>query len=220
MIPKIIHRIWVGCPEPDWSQNLALQFQEMHPDWIVHTWTDEQVARLNLVCGDLYDKFATYKATYRADLLRVELVYRFGGVYVDADMEPWRHIGEFVRGHEAFCTPDADGWPGGAFFGAVAGHASMAALLDVFPDRFARKPDEYPHIMLGPHCWRDVFGTLDAPYKNLVRQCKHGLVCAGSIATAYPIHYNNRDTVWDAQVRASLSADTLMIHQFRASWLK
>lgn len=234
-VPRIIHRVWVGPEEPAWSRQLAHAWQKMHPEWMVVTWGDEQLRCLKLQCMDLFLRLP--KPVHRADVARVEVVHLFGGVYVDADMEPLRDITRFVDmsagfvhktdGGGAFCTPDADGWPGGAFFGVEPGHPAFRALLDVFPQRYAANPGQDPHLMFGPHCWRDVYGELQTPDEDLFRvlrfrdqdQKMRTMVCSGETATAYPFHYKHRNLVHITEERAKRCERSLMIHLFNASWV-
>lgn len=66
-------------------------------------WTDEHVARLPLFNRAEYDKATNYGA--KSDILRYELLYVYGGVYVDCDMQC---IGSFERLHQVpmrACAP-------------------------------------------------------------------------------------------------------------------
>lgn len=85
-IPKIIHQIWIGPDAPPrefW--NWQKTWQEMHPEWEYILWTDTEVNELQLVNQDLYDAQQNYGA--KADILRLELLDQFGGLYVDIDCE-------------------------------------------------------------------------------------------------------------------------------------
>ena len=85
-IPKIIHQIWVGPnPQPAMLQKLAQTWKKKHPDWKYMFWTDQEVKNITLVNRELYDRTHDYRE--KADLLRYELLYQIGGVYVDLDFE-------------------------------------------------------------------------------------------------------------------------------------
>ena len=54
---------------------------EKHPDWEYMLWTEENIPKLIN-----YKHFvATYKLSGKANIVRYELLYRYGGVYIDAD---------------------------------------------------------------------------------------------------------------------------------------
>lgn len=82
-IPKIIHQIWLGSDLPEKYKIWQKTWQDLHPDWTYFLWTDENVKDLEMYNQDLFDASKNYGE--RSDLLRIELLYRYGGVYVDMD---------------------------------------------------------------------------------------------------------------------------------------
>jgi mannosyltransferase OCH1-like enzyme len=87
LVPKIIHQIWLGSPLPEEFKVLQQSWFEYHLDrgWVYKLWTDEDVAQLKLYNQEFYD--ATDNYGVKSDILRWELLYNFGGVYVDMDYE-------------------------------------------------------------------------------------------------------------------------------------
>lgn len=92
-IPKIIHQIWVGSPLPEKYLNLIASWQQFHPDWEYVLWDDAMIAELNLVNQDQYNASQNYGQ--KADIARYEILYRFGGLYVDIDFECLRSFDIF-----------------------------------------------------------------------------------------------------------------------------
>lgn len=92
-IPKIIHQIWIGSQLPEKYIPLILSWQKHHPDWVYILWTDDDIAQLNLVNQDQYDASTNYGQ--KADIARYEILYRFGGVYIDIDFECLRPLDVF-----------------------------------------------------------------------------------------------------------------------------
>lgn len=84
-IPKIIHQIWLGSKLPRqyviWQQTWIKQ----HPDWQYKLWMDTDIEKLDLVNKQLYAACNSYGA--KSDIARYEILYRFGGLYVDCDFE-------------------------------------------------------------------------------------------------------------------------------------
>ena len=58
----------------------------MHPSWVVRLWTDKDLADFNLT--DFLG--GAHKYPQKADILRTEILYRYGGLYVDSDFEAFR----------------------------------------------------------------------------------------------------------------------------------
>ena len=91
-IPKIIHQIWLGSPVPESFKALQQSWVECHMGrgWSYKLWTDEDVAELNLYNQEFYD--ATDNYGVKADILRLEVLYMYGGVYADMDCECLRAL--------------------------------------------------------------------------------------------------------------------------------
>lgn len=84
-IPKKIHQIYVGNPVPEKCKILQKTWQKYHPDWEYYLWTDKEIDEFGLRNRDLYD--ATPNLAQKSDIARYEILYRYGGLYVDMDFE-------------------------------------------------------------------------------------------------------------------------------------
>lgn len=100
-----------------------------HPRWESRLWTDDHLPEMresSLAAWEL----ATHDAG-RADILRLEVLCQFGGVYVDTDMECLRPIDPLLEGVRAFAGWEVpDKYIGTAVLGAVARHPGFEQALD------------------------------------------------------------------------------------------
>lgn len=107
-IPKIFHQIWVGDkPYPkewiDTWRNVT--------GWEHRLWTEKEIEALDIINRDKYDWYKANRIWHgMADIARLEILYKYGGVYIDADtqrLKPWKdwrwlHMDFFaVRGNTA-----------------------------------------------------------------------------------------------------------------------
>jgi hypothetical protein len=84
-IPRILHQIWLGRkPLPDAFARYRETWRHHHPAWTSKLWTEENMPS-DLYHGAVYETLRF--PAERADLLRLELLWRQGGVYVDVDFE-------------------------------------------------------------------------------------------------------------------------------------
>lgn len=84
-IPRIFHHIWIGKkPFPEKYKEWQKGWKSI-PGWTYKLWTDHEVAHLDMVNKDLYHKEPNLGS--RADILRIEILNKFGGVYIDTDFE-------------------------------------------------------------------------------------------------------------------------------------
>lgn len=85
-IPKIIHQIWLGPKAPpSYFSKYGESWKKHHPDWEYRLWTDKEVAELDFELKDLYMRTPNWGE--KSDILRAELLERFGGLYADTDFE-------------------------------------------------------------------------------------------------------------------------------------
>lgn len=84
-IPKIIHQIWIGPnKKPDiWMDTFAKDYIKENPEWKYMLWTEKEIDELNLFNKEFYKKEP--KLAVKADIVRYEILRKYGGVYVDAD---------------------------------------------------------------------------------------------------------------------------------------
>ncbi len=83
-IPRIIHQIWLGGSIPDKFLAYVKSWQDWE-GWEYRLWTEEDLPELNLINSKLFEEASFY--CEKADIMRYEILYRFGGLYVDTDFE-------------------------------------------------------------------------------------------------------------------------------------
>jgi mannosyltransferase OCH1-like enzyme len=82
-IPKILHQLWIGPKSP--PTRMLETWKEKHPDYEYILWTEAEFARREFVpsCIDQINLIAEING--KADILRWEILYKYGGVFFDAD---------------------------------------------------------------------------------------------------------------------------------------
>ena len=83
-IPRIVHQIWLGSKVPAKYKTWMNSWMNWM-GWEYKLWTDEDVEHLSLYNQKLYDQATNYGE--KSDILRLELLEQFGGLYVDTDFE-------------------------------------------------------------------------------------------------------------------------------------
>lgn len=102
-IPRVLNFIWVGPrPFPEDSIENLKAWQALHPGWTMRFWTDseERTAPIEGMEKHLIDEIdflrlkpyleKTKNYGEKADLIRYEIIYQQGGVYIDHDVMPYR----------------------------------------------------------------------------------------------------------------------------------
>lgn len=129
-IPKIIHQIWLG---PNLPPATCAEFQEtlrrLHPDWEYHLWSEAELEELKLDSWDIVEKSQNWAE--KSDIIRSDLLDRFGGVYMDVDFDMYKSLNElhekydFYAGMEyphKIATTNNRVWVGISIMGARPGH--------------------------------------------------------------------------------------------------
>jgi len=98
MIPKIIHQIWLG--DQGIRPNLLMEtWKNLNPTWEHKIWTEENMPRLrNQAQFDSVNELAG-----KADILRYELLFNYGGFFIDADSECILPLEDYLIDNDSFC---------------------------------------------------------------------------------------------------------------------
>jgi len=132
MIPRVIHRVWLGSdPLPEEFEHYGETWKQHHPEWEMRLWTDSNLPELRF--PEAFERCRNHGE--RSDVLRSELLARFGGLYVDTDVECRRPIEPLINDASAFCAWVRPGRIGSAVLGAVPGHPAIDRLLTEMQSR-------------------------------------------------------------------------------------
>jgi hypothetical protein len=194
-IPAILHRVVPETPNPEADAWWA-RFEELHPGWELRTHRDPLDPADWPLTAPHWDKAAN--GAQFADMIRLEALLRFGGVYVDQDVEPLRpldpllHLPAFAAWEDERCVPNA-------VMGAVPDHPAIRACLD---EMLRRLPGE---------TWQAGPGVLTMllPGRDDVL-----LLPPGSL---YPYHYKEKERAGEDFRKTQPWA--FVVHHWWGSWL-
>jgi len=107
-IPKKIHFIWLGSPAPDWALVNVGEFKKLNPDFdvILHEYGDDLAQARSELIPDLEEAWdllgpGEHEMSMRSDLLRLSILKKEGGWYVDTDFWPLAPISEICSDLDA-----------------------------------------------------------------------------------------------------------------------
>ena len=132
-IPKIIHQIWVGPNlPPAYCVEFQTKIKALHPDWEYHLWNEAELEELKLDNWDLVERSPNWAE--KSDIIRCDLLDRFGGVYMDVDIDVLHSLNElhekysFYAGLEhphKIATTNNRVWSGISIMASCPGHPIM-----------------------------------------------------------------------------------------------
>jgi mannosyltransferase OCH1-like enzyme len=168
LVPRVLHQIWVGRdPLPKEFASYVETWKRHHPEWEHRMWTEENLPT-DLRRPEVLERIR--QPAERSDILRLELLWRHGGVYVDVDMECRSsldpHIGD-AEFFTAWIKKKVEGRPqrvSNTFMGSVPGHPLLdRALNELRPQEwygfdknysgalfFGRLVEDYPDVLILP----------------------------------------------------------------------
>ncbi len=105
MIPKIIHYCWFGGnPLPDLAIRCIKSWRRFFPDYEIKEWNEDNFA-LDC-CEYVQEAYREEKWALVSDYARFLILYKFGGLYFDTDVEVIKSMEEIVeRGAFMGCEP-------------------------------------------------------------------------------------------------------------------
>ncbi len=205
IIPPIIHQIWVGPKSRERFEKLRASWMLKHPGWLYMLWTDEELKKLKLINQAYYDRARNYGE--KADILRYEVVYLFGGVYADVDTECLMPFDLLHRCYEFYAGLCNAGSFNNALIGSVAGHPILKHVIETIKDDVNQ-----PSIpaRTGPVHFTKCFSAI-APY------------CSGPIMPFTPSYFYPPIKVLMHQNSAShidalAEKESFMVHGWAATW--
>jgi hypothetical protein len=114
-IPRIFHRIWIGAKplHPRMVEYQKALINLHYPQWIFKTWHGDGQSP-DLICaedGTCFRSNNTYllqqalHLAQQSNILRLELLLAFGGVYIDMDLEPLKPLDSIIENCSACISP-------------------------------------------------------------------------------------------------------------------
>ncbi len=238
-IPKIIHIMWLGGKLPDEYISYVKSWAIYHQSWTILFWTnntinndqgnefcenfDQLKKRLLSTKGGerivintngltfdnriFYDQARNYGE--KSDILKWEIVYRFGGVYVDIDFEclspldVYHHTYDFYTGIQPLDTNRVQ--LGAALYGAIPKHPILKACVENIKNNQNIKQII---VKTGPIHFTKTFLSV-AGTTGL-------LDIAMPSSYFYPCGYEQRGTQKELWCKNESSA----VHHWAGSWLK
>ncbi len=197
-IPRIFHRIWIGeNTMPDEYIEYGETWKRLHPNWEFVTWTDANM--IPLLNNEEYQN-ATQPAL-KSDIARIEILYRFGGVYVDCDFECYKNIEPLLENVNAFAAWQDDYLIASGIMGCTPGHPDFAALTCFMTPHIRSNREKLLPFQAGP-----VYVT------KCLRKSDDAKIFPKELF--YPYYYTEMDR------KGEVFPEAYAAHHWGKSWLK
>ena len=210
MIPKKLHYIWLGGnPLPEIALKCMESWKKFCPDYEIVVWDESNLnLDINTYCREAYD---AKKFAFCSDVLRYDVLYKHGGVYLDIDVEFVKPIDDMLNNHIFLGFESPEFVAPGLIMGAEAGSETIKTLLSEYDDE---------HFVLenGKFNYKTICARVT---EYLCKNC--GLVQDGSKQlldgniAIYPVEYFCPYNAVTKKIE--ITDATRSIHWFNASWV-
>ena len=96
MIPKIIHYCWFGRgPLPELAQKCIASWKKYLPDYEIKEWNEDNFD-VNIIPYTA-EAYKAKKYAFVSDYARFWILYRYGGIYFDTDVEVIRPMDDIIE---------------------------------------------------------------------------------------------------------------------------
>ncbi|KYC46682.1 MAG: Capsular polysaccharide synthesis protein [Candidatus Methanofastidiosum methylothiophilum] len=117
-------------------------------------WDEHNIGEL--INQEMYDNART--ESEQSDIVRIEKLREFGGVYVDCDVECYRNIEPVIGNCSMFVCQDREIWNdqykipylNGALMGCTPDHPLINKLIGCLPSFAEEHADDHVYIRTGP----------------------------------------------------------------------
>jgi inositol phosphorylceramide mannosyltransferase catalytic subunit len=126
-IPRLFHQIWLGdAPLPKEYIGYQKTWERRNPGWELQVWAEDDLPD-DLERPEIYERLR--QPAERSDMLRLELLKRHGGVYIDSDFECRRPLEPLLDGVEFFVADLKPNRVNNAIIGSTPGHRILERAI-------------------------------------------------------------------------------------------
>lgn len=211
-IPKIIHYCWVGGnPKPQSVLYCIESWKQCCPDYEIREWNETNYDfTKNEYMRQAYE---AKKWGFVPDYARLDIVYEYGGIYLDTDVEMVRSFDDLLENACFFGfedTGDGEYFVNcGHGFGAVSHHEAVRNARDLYEHLSFANADGALNLLASPYYTTQSLRQLGLVQQNRdqvlsgVQVYASDVLCPKNFRTG-KIHQTDR---------------TVSIHHFTASWV-
>lgn len=208
MIPQVINYCWFGEKRiPNNLKKYLRTWKEKCPNYKIKLWNEKNYnINSNIFVKDAYD---TKNWAFVSDYARLDIIYNYGGFYLDTDVELLKGLEE-IANNEAFFAIQQNGCyiNTGLCFGAEKGNRVVKDLLNSYNDLEFKETDKYK--LACPILNTKVLEKYGFVKKN-VNQIIENNVHIYSSEYFDPISPDTNTNL--------LSDNTISIHHYSATWM-
>lgn len=206
-IPKIIHYCWFGEKDmPALERTCVESWKKYCPDYKFVLWNEKNYDIRK--CRYMNDAYDAKRWGFVPDYARLDILYQYGGVYLDTDVELLKNIDEFLQFKAFFSFETLNLVAPGLGFGSIAGNRFLKEMLDEYEDFSFINGDGSLNMTPGPRYTTDYFEKIGFRICNEM-QIRDDILL---LPSDYFCPMNQITGMYE------LTENTYGVHKFTCSW--
>jgi inositol phosphorylceramide mannosyltransferase catalytic subunit len=213
LIPPIIHFVWLGSPLPAPRQEIIDTWRRLHPSWKIKVWTDDEAKAFPFRNLKAFEAAKNYGE--KADIFRYEILFLYGGVYADTDVECLRPFDILCKSCDFFSGLSADHFLGNALMGAAPRHPIIKRLLDSIKPGPGDNDQKRITSSTGPVAYTKLF------FSTIVNFRGKAVIFPPSYFYPFTLseHYQ-RPAISCEEMKKYIHPESMAIHYWMGSWIE
>lgn len=208
-IPKIIHYCWFGGKDkPEVIKKFINGWKEKLKDYEIKEWNESNFD----ISSNMFVKQAYENGKYAfvSDYVRVYVLYHYGGIYMDTDVEVKRPFSDEILNNDSFWGFEEKNYIATSTIGTQKGNKLIKKFLDSYDGKSFIKEDgeidTLTNVAIVSDIIEDIGIKLDGNYQRIEGIC-----------TVYPQEYFSPYDYINCYSKEN--KNTYTIHHFYKSWL-
>ncbi len=208
MIPKIIHYCWFGGnPLPELAQKCIASWKKFLPDYEIKEWNESNYdVRKITYTAQAYD---AKKYAFVSDYARFDILYQYGGVYFDTDVEVIKPMDDILANGAFLGLESAGNIASGLGIAAGSGEAVFKEILDSYESEKFVNEDGSLNLKTVVVRVSDIFKKHGFTNEVSIQRCE-GI-------TIYPMEYFCPKSIKTGLIK--LTDNSYTIHHYDGSWV-
>lgn len=211
MIPKKIHYCWFGGkPFPNEVQKCIDSWKAFCPDYEIIEWNENNYS-IEDCCSYVREAYSSQKWAFVSDYVRFDILYKYGGVYFDTDVELIKSIDDILEKGSFMGCEKTNGFSvnPGLGIAAEAGNGLYKRVLDRYGDRhFIQNDGSFDQLTVVEFV-TDILKDKGLSNSDNIIQNVEGI-------TIYPKEYFCPMNYRTGELK--ITNNTRSIHHYTASW--
>lgn len=207
-IPRIIHYCWFGGKEkPDIVKRCIDSWERNLSEYEIKEWNE---SNFDINCNSyVSEAYKSRKFAFVSDYVRVYALYKFGGIYLDTDVEVFKSFDDMLY-HESFWGFEQENYIATSTIGAIKGNKLIKIFLDSYEEKNFIKEDGSQDALTNVAIVTEILKNIGLKTNGEYQELE-------GIGAFYPqTYFSPYDYI---NCRKFITENTYAMHHFYKSWL-